>query len=45
MRYLLAALLAMLFLTGCETIGDDHDFFYEGWVHPERDAAKRLMER
>ena len=45
MRYLLAALLAMIFLTGCETSAEDRAFFYSGWTHPERDAEKRLIER
>jgi len=44
MRYLVAALLAMLELAGCDT-GDDKEFFYGGWMHPEKSSEQRLIER
>jgi len=44
MRYLVAALLAMLVLAGCDT-GDDKEFFYGGWMHPEKSSEQRLIER
>jgi hypothetical protein len=44
MRYLVAALLAMLVLAGCDT-GDDKEFFYGGWMHPEKASEQRLIER
>lgn len=46
MRYLLAALLAMFLLSGCETMdSEDKTFFYDGWMHPQKAADKRLEER
>ncbi len=45
MRYFIAAFLAMAFLTACETSKEDQDFYYSGWLHPERDAEKRLQQR
>jgi hypothetical protein len=46
MRYLLAALLAILFLTGCESMdAEDRNFYYSDWMHPEKAANKRLETR
>lgn len=44
MRYLIAALLAMLLLSACDT-GEDRDFFYGGWLHPQRASEQRMNSR
>ena len=45
MRFLLAALLATVLFAGCETSQEDRDFYYDGWMHPERASEKRMMGR
>jgi hypothetical protein len=42
MRYLLAALLATILLTGCTSDGEDRNFFYSGWRHPEQASDERI---
>ena len=45
MRFVPAALFAALLLAGCanDISPEDRDFFYSGWVHPNKAAEKRLM--
>ncbi len=44
MRYVIAALLAMLLLSACD-YGEDKDFFYGGWLHPQKSSEQRMNER
>lgn len=41
MKYL-AVLFAAALLSACDTSQEDRDFYYNGWIHPERDSNKRL---
>jgi hypothetical protein len=41
MKYF-ALLLAAALLSACDTSQEDRDFYYSGWLHPERDANKRI---
>ena len=45
MRYVPAALFAVLLLAGCarDVSAEDREFFYRGWLKPEKAAEKRLM--
>lgn len=45
MRYLLAALLAIILLSGCMNDPEEHNFYYGGWRHPEKAAEERLHSR
>ena len=40
MRFLLCTILALL--SGCTADQETRDFFYSGWVNPERGANRRL---
>ena len=41
MKYLVPLLLAALF-SACDTSEEDRNFYYNGWLHPERDSNKRI---
>ena len=41
MKYLVL-LLAVTMLSACDTSEEDRNFYYNGWMHPERDSNKRM---
>jgi len=41
MKYVALLILAVL-LSACDTSEEDRGFFYNGWMHPERDANRRI---
>ena len=40
-------LATSLLLSGCakDVTSEEHDFFYRGWVHPERGSQERMLGR
>jgi hypothetical protein len=45
MKYVAIALLAAvpaILLTACDTSGEDRQFYYRGWMKPERSAEQRM---
>ena len=42
MKYLLLLVLSAGLLTACDTSQEDRDFYYSGWLHPERDSNRRI---
>ncbi len=34
--------LMLFLLAGCEIDQEDKDFFYSGWVHPQKGADERM---
>lgn len=45
MKYVAIALLAAvpaILLSGCDTSGEDRQFYYHGWMKPEKSSEQRM---